>query len=173
MNIDDIIAGLEDEGVDVGAASDEEVGRIVRRRLARPPAASTRPAGFQRMALKRTGMGLPKATFANNDPAGTAKSVEIEPQRDFQPERLIATVVTVPASKLGVASIKIGDVEQLPGGNPIPLVMFEEDVVGGGLDLSLCKAGTKLTVKYEVLTTLGAAEGGDVISGFYGQVAGQ
>jgi hypothetical protein len=173
----DEIMGI-DEIMGADEIGDEELGAVVRRKLraraSKPPIASRVGAGLGGMYKKRTTLGVPKASFANNAAAGTTTTVEIEPQRDFQPERfLVAAVSPLPSAKVGVKDIRIGDTPQMPSVQAVPLEMFLRDSIGVALDLSLCKAGTKLTITYEVLTLLGAAEGGDIVAGFAGEVYGQ
>jgi hypothetical protein len=176
------IMGMSDEELmgmdDIG---DEDIGAIVRarravaRRAAKPgPMLRRGQAGAQPFTRKRTTLGIPKASFANNAAAGTTVTVEVEPQRAFQPERFLAVAVSpVPSAKVGVRQITIGDVPQLPAAQAVPLEMFRADAVGVQLDLTECEPGTKLQVQYEVLTALGAAEGGDIVGGFAGEVIGQ
>jgi len=168
MGIDEIM-GMDDIG-------DEELGARVRRRATarKPPIASTRPAGLQSPAKKRTTIGIPKASFANSAAAGTTTTVEVEPQMGFQPERFLAVCVSpLPSAKIGVKDIRIGATPQMPSVQAVPIEMFLRDSVGVGLDLSFCPPGVKLTVTYEVLTALGGAEGGDIVAGFAGEVYGQ
>lgn len=179
---------IGDDDIDAALSGYDEIGAAPRRQgptrptrklLARPPASTMRSAGAQRIALKRVPLGLGSFTFVFG--GATAHTFEVEPQRDYQAERLILEVFRAfvapaaanPSEGVLVTSIKVGDIEQLPSSDGMPSGAFKPEAVGAEVELSTCKAGTKLKVE---LTLSDALESGESITcdaGFYGAVVGQ
>lgn len=127
------------------------------------------------IARKRVPLGMGSHQFANA--AATTRTFEVEPQRDFQGERLVISEAKVGASTaaiLGtVTSVKIGDVEQLPGGLGVPVEMFFRDAVGAMLDLSNCRGGRKLAIIIAITAAPGAGDTITYTMGMYGAVVGE
>jgi len=145
-----------------------------RKRLPGPPASSQRGPGSQRLARKRTPLGLGSFTF--DDSTGTDHEFEVEPQRDYQGERLIVSVVKTNAlaTSVVVKSILVGDISQMASRQAMPAEAFQPDAVGSELDLSLCKGGTKFIVEIQLTgAVLGSTDEIQVNVGLYGAVVGQ
>lgn len=193
MDLEDLL-GYEDDDIIGDESGYDEIGydeigrRIVRSKRpvpARPgtpgrlklsaPAASTlRSAGAQKMALKRVPIGLGGHTFAFG--GATSFTFEVEPQRDYQAERMVLDVTrssSTVSEGVRVTSIDIGDIEQLPSGEGVPAACFRPDTTYSALDLSTCKAGTKLRVTVELSDALESTESISVECGFFGKVVGQ
>jgi hypothetical protein len=141
--------------------------------LPKPPASTSASAGQQGVATKRVPLGLGSNTFTFG--GSTVHTFEVEPQRDYQAERLVIDSETN-ASATGaiVTSIKVGDIEQMPSGEGMPITAFAHDAVDAYLDLSVCKGGTKLSVEVQLTgTALASGETFNVDCGFFGRVVGQ
>jgi len=167
---EDDFAGLDMEGED-----DAVLGAIARRARGR---GVPRQPGVRMQAQQVTGkkvpLGLPSVLFTAT--SGTSISVEVEPQRAYQAERLIFAILRTGASATGlvrVQSLKIGDIEQLPSGNAVTSELFRADGVDLELDLSMCKAGTKITVVFTISAAPTAADTVLVDAAFKGRVIGQ
>lgn len=184
MALEDYLSGYDEIGEDEAGydeiGEDETGAKVMRHRktgrlkLLKPAASTSRSAGAQKIALKRTALGMGVKQFVSS--GSTVVTFEVEPQRDFQPERLIideSHTSTVTAKAL-VTSIKLGDIEQLPTGDGMPVEAFARDAVGAGIELSTCKAGTKCKVEITLNgTALASGETMTLTAGFYGEVVGQ
>lgn len=170
---EDDFAGLDLEG----DADDAVLGAIMRQRIKQQRGVPRRPAIRQQatpMTGKRVPLGMPSLTFAAA--SGTSIAVEVEPQRGYQAERLIVALLRTGATATGlvrVSSIKIGDVEQLPSGNPVTTELFRADGVDLELDLTMCPAGVKMRVEFQISAAPGAADTVLVDPAFKGRVIGQ
>jgi len=170
-DIDNMLSGYDEIGARSRGA---RRGSPNRKRLAAPPASTTRSAGAQRIALKRVPLGLGSFTYVFG--GATVHTFEVEPQRDYQAERLVMEVFrsgpTVTEGVL-VTSIKVGDIEQLPSSDGMPSGAFKPEAVGAELELSTCKAGTKLKLEVSLSDALESTETITIDAGFYGAVVGQ
>jgi hypothetical protein len=182
MGYDDDESGYEELGYDeMGArvVRSRRTGRIstraptTRTKLASPPAASTAPAGAGNVYLKRVPLGL--GSFRFTAATATTNRFIVEPQRDFQPERIIieTTKGGGATANVRVTSIKVGDSEQMPAGLGMPSPAFRADAVDAYLDLTLCKGGIELMVECALSAALAGVETIDVDVGIYGRVVGQ
>ncbi len=146
-------------------------GKSPMRRLPSPPAVLTGPRG---LALKRLPLGIGTVTFGAA--TGTSLTVEVEPQRGYTPKRLVAAVSRTGASATGLVrltSLMIGDVQQLPASNGVPIEMFDTQATDAELDLTPVIPGQKVTL---TLTISAAPAGADTVVvnlGFYGAAIGQ
>lgn len=173
----DELLGYEEMGFDDEELGYEEIGarrRPVRKKLLGPAAATMRSAGMQRLARKRVPLGLGSHTFAFA--GATAHTFEVEPQRDFQGERLILDVTrssSTVSEGVRVTSINIGDVEQMPAGEGFPASGFRPDATYAQVDFSTCKGGTKVRVTIELSDALESGETITVEAGIFGATVGQ
>lgn len=178
---------IGDDDIDAALSGYDEIGATARgsrrppnrKMLPRPPASTMRSAGAQRIALKRVPLGLGSFTFVFGGP--TSHTFEVEPQRDYQSERLVletfrafvGPALAFPSEGVLVTSIKVGDIEQLPSSDGMPSGAFKPEAVGAELELSTCKAGTKLKVELTLSDALESGESITTDAGFYGAVVGQ
>jgi len=141
------------------------------RRLAPPgiPMAGAAP----RMATKRTVLGLGTVIF--DATSGTSLSIEVEPQRGFQPERLTAALARSGAAGLlvSVTDIRVGDVQQIPASAGCPIEMFAPDATDADIDLTAATPGMKILVTLRVSAAPAGADTVTVNLGFFGKVIGQ
>ena len=173
----ELVLGEDDlAGIDLEGDSDDAVlGAIMRRKLRGnvAPRPQVRQPGV-RPTGKKVPLGIPSVTFGAA--TGTSITVEVEPQRAYQANRLVLAILRTGASATGlvrVRSIKIGDVEQLPSSNPVSAEMFRADGVDLDLDLTECPAGVKITITVD---TSAAPAGADTIlvdPALKGRVIGQ
>lgn len=170
-------SGEEFDSEEAGAALDlvnrirARKGKRPMRRLAAPPAIATGPRGI---ALKTLPLGIGTVSFGAA--TGTSLSVEVEPQRGYTPKRLVAAISRTGASATGLVkltSLMIGDVQQLPASNGVPIEMFDTQATDAELDLTPCTPGQKVSL---TLTISAAPAGADTVVvnlGFYGKAVGQ
>lgn len=142
-----------------------------RPRLAPPPVINTMPAG---LSMKRIPLGIGTVTFALS--TGTSLTAEVEPQRGYTPQRLVASVTrtgTTSTGSIKVTSIKHGDTEQLPSSNGCPVAMFAADTTDAELDLTPVTPGMKIIVTVSCSVAVTGTDSIVVDLGYYGQAVGQ
>lgn len=189
---DDDISGFEEFASGGEEFSSEELGAfadIVRQARAKNAGRGPRRVGqlprlapmgvpvagaSPRVGMKRIPLGVGTVTFALN--TGVSLSAEVEPQRGYTPQRLIASVTRTGTTSTGaikVTSIKHGDVEQLPASNGCPIAMFDAQATDAELDLTPVTPGMKVTITVSCSTAVTGTDSIVVDIGYYGKAVGQ
>lgn len=174
----DELAALEDDLMgddDILGAARRSVARAAGKGLRRPPIGTRSQLRSQPIAAKRVPLGLGTALWDSTSTSNDFE-LEVEPQRDFQGERLVLTQTNADPTAPGIVtvkSIKIGDVEQLPSSKGVPIEMFSATAVGAAVDFTMCARGCKLTVTLTIAAIPAAGDDVTVTAGLYGMVAGQ
>lgn len=177
----DILQGLEDGNMgDIDGddeMGDDELGAAIRRakKVRKLGLQMTRQAGTTRVGLKRVPIGLGRFIFTAATP--TTNIFFVEPQRNYQGERLVIAQFRVGATAAGISalvtSLKVGDIEQLPASGGVPVELFDFQATQAQMDLSTTKAATRLEVTCAISAAPGGADTYALAVGFYGEAMGQ
>lgn len=155
-----ILAGYDDMG------ARRRARRIAPARPARPAAA---PVAARRSALRAyqpdaTGLPLdqvmpfPNGTFL---PATTALLLQAQPQREFQPRRLIIDLGRIGAGATGLVQVTqftVGADPQFVNTGSIPAAMFQATAVGIALKPAAARPGVTISLGLTVAPAPGAGE---------------
>jgi len=154
--------------------------RKVRRKITAPGPRATGGGTTNKTSVKRVPFGLQTPAGANfiqfTASSGTTLFFEVEPQRDFQAERLLITQSRSGTTATGlsvVTSIKVGDVEQLPSSGGVPVEMFSADATESAIDLSNCRGGIKLRITIVISAAPTMTDTVTITAGFYGKVVAE
>jgi hypothetical protein len=161
--------GEEIEGDDDGIGEDDLIGALKGgARRARKPTLRTPAAGPTR---KRGYVGLGFVTYGAAESG--IKTLEVEPQRDFRPERLVIVVTpssgAAPSVKM-VEVVNVGVDPQSPSSNAAPIEMFGPLATHSGVDFAIVKSGQKFTVKVSIDTVPGGGENVKIAVGALGDM---
>jgi hypothetical protein len=174
-------------GQDYLMGDEEEVGDDWMGARARIPRRPPVPVPRIPITGKRIPCGsTPFDLVAASPPASVSVA---EPQRAYQPERLIITaslVDTGPPLSIAdvtaigsVTEIKVGDTNQLPtsGGEVLSMTAFRADAVGAAIDMTSAKPATKLAVFWSFpaafIAALAATQTVVLRFSWYGRVVGE
>lgn len=153
-----------DDGQGDNAGQDDDVGQAIMRAVRAQR--GTRKAGKPRLKAPdakpdrtRGYVGLePLAIWTGADTA--EKIIEVEPQRDFRPERVILTEKRTAGAAVSQvrASISVGVDPQSPSNNFAVIEGFSSVATFSGVDFKIVKTGQKFTIRLSISVAPGAGE---------------
>lgn len=152
-----------DGGQGDDAGNDDDVGQAIMRAVR---AQKARKAGKPRLKAPdakpdrtRGYVGFePLAVWTGADAA--EKLIEVEPQRDFRPERVILTEKRTAGAAVSQvrASISVGVDPQSPSNNFAVIEGFSNDATFSGVDFKIVRTGQKFSIRLSISVAPGAGE---------------
>jgi hypothetical protein len=163
-------AGLGQVGTEYTGDDDEETGdddeilgairrdQRAKQGARRPAPGAARPVGAAgkprpQANINPTALRVPMGVGTHFWAATEVDEVlfEVEPQRDFTPDRMVVDVakdVLDAAILVNITSIKVGDMPQNPNDSvPLPAIMFASNATDAHVQFDTVKASRKLLVK--------------------------
>lgn len=164
---DDILGALRRGVAPRNAGRNQPPARRPPTRAPLPQAGKPRPTANINPAALRVPMGIGSHTWAATH--GEEITFEVEPQRDFTPDRMVVDFITNDVVLLNITSIKVGDMPQNPNDEvPMPAALFAKETTDAHVQFDTVKASRKLLVRAEPTAALAAMTSATASLGMFG-----